>query len=84
MDGRSGGRSPNVARRKTDSGRFDDSAVVLLNAKGDMLGTRITGPVSASLRNTTGGVGTGGKWSKILALAPKVSSCVVSMVHANC
>ncbi|ORY24659.1 ribosomal protein L14 [Naematelia encephala] len=51
--------------------RFDESAVVLLNNKGEMLGSRITGPVSASLRNI-GGSAAGGRWSKILSLAPKI------------
>jgi len=53
---------------------FDDSAVVLLNNKGEMLGTRITGPVSASLRLVPGDASQpGGKWAKLLSVAPKVS-----------
>ena len=44
--------------------RFDDNAVVLINAKKEMLGTRIAGPVSAALR-TMG-------WPKVVSLAPKV------------
>ena len=45
--------------------RFDDNAVVLLNNKKEMLGTRITGVVSADLRRKG--------WSKITSLAPRVS-----------
>ena len=59
------------ARSSADS-RFDDSACVLLNAKGEMMGTRISGPVSATLREIEGNQ-PGGKWAKILAVAPKVS-----------
>jgi ribosomal protein L14 len=44
--------------------RFDDNAAVLLNNKKEMLGTRISGPVSAELR-TKG-------WGKIVSIAPKV------------
>ncbi|KAK1927877.1 putative mitochondrial 54S ribosomal protein YmL38/YmL34 [Papiliotrema laurentii] len=51
--------------------RFDDSACVLLNAKGEMMGTRIAGPVSALLRDAEGNQ-PGGRWAKILAMAPKV------------
>ena len=43
---------------------FDDNAAVLINNKKEMLGTRISGPVSAELR-TRG-------WGKIASLAPKV------------
>lgn len=54
--------------------RFDDTACVLLNAKGDMIGTRVSGPVSSELRDIPGGAGgPAGRWSKILSLAPKVS-----------
>lgn len=53
--------------------RFDDSAAVLLNNKGEMLGTRIVGPVASELRKIKGGAGSGGKWEKIVMLAPKVS-----------
>ncbi|WVW80358.1 ribosomal protein L14 [Kwoniella bestiolae CBS 10118] len=53
--------------------RFDDNAAVLLNNKGEMLGTRIVGPVAAELRRSKGGAaGAGGRWGKILMLAPKV------------
>jgi ribosomal protein L14 len=44
--------------------RFDDNAAVLLNNKREMLGTRISGVVSADLRMKG--------WSKIVSLAPKV------------
>jgi hypothetical protein len=58
---------------ETDS-RFDDTACVLLNTKGDMIGTRVSGPVSSELRDIPGGAGgPAGRWSKILSLAPKVS-----------
>jgi ribosomal protein L14 len=48
---------------------FDDNAAVLLNNKKEMLGTRISGVVSADLRMKG--------WSKVMSLAPKVclSSC---------
>jgi ribosomal protein L14 len=44
--------------------RFDDNAAVLLNNKREMLGTRISGVVSADLRMKG--------WGKIISLAPKV------------
>ncbi|KAH7100253.1 ribosomal protein L14b/L23e [Auriculariales sp. MPI-PUGE-AT-0066] len=44
--------------------KFDDNAAVLLNNKREMLGTRLSGVVSADLRYKG--------WSKILSLAPKV------------
>ncbi|KAG9003414.1 hypothetical protein FRB94_003122 [Tulasnella sp. JGI-2019a] len=44
--------------------RFDDNAAVLLNAKKELLGTRINGVVSADLRMKG--------WGKIASLAPKV------------
>ncbi len=43
--------------------RFDDNACVLLNAAGEMRGTRIFGPVSRELRNG---------FMKIVSLAPEV------------
>jgi len=43
--------------------RFDDNAVVLLNAAGEMRGTRIFGPVARELRRTN---------MKIVSLAPEV------------
>ncbi|TFK52799.1 ribosomal protein L14 [Heliocybe sulcata] len=46
--------------------KFDDNAVVLLNNKREMLGTRIGGVVSADLRMKG--------WAKIASLAPKVMS----------
>jgi len=45
--------------------RFDDNAVVLLNNKKEMLGSRITGVVSADLRRKG--------WGKVASLAPRVS-----------
>ncbi|CAD6573731.1 MAG: hypothetical protein TREMPRED_000897 [Tremellales sp. Tagirdzhanova-0007] len=52
---------------------FDQSSCVLLNNKEEMLGTRISAPVSAHLRDIQGGTGVaGGRWSKVLALAPRV------------
>jgi large subunit ribosomal protein L14 len=44
--------------------RFDDNAVVLLNAAGEMSGTRIFGPVSRELREKD--------YMKIVSLAPEV------------
>lgn len=44
--------------------RFDDNAVVLLNAQGEMRGTRIFGPVSRELREK--------QFMKIVSLAPEV------------
>ena len=44
--------------------RFDDNAVVLLNAAGDPRGTRIFGPVARELRE--------GDYMKIISLAPEV------------
>jgi len=43
--------------------RFDDNACVLLNAAGEMRGTRIFGPVARELRKTN---------MKIVSLAPEV------------
>jgi large subunit ribosomal protein L14 len=43
--------------------RFDDNAVVLLNAANEMRGTRIFGPVARELRE---------KNMKIISLAPEV------------
>lgn len=64
--------SESVRSYLTD-GRFDDTACVLLNTKGDMIGTRVSGPVSSELRDIPGGAGgPAGRWSKILSLAPKV------------
>jgi len=44
--------------------RFDDNAVVLLNATGEMRGTRIFGPVARELRDK--------QFMKIVSLAPEV------------
>jgi large subunit ribosomal protein L14 len=44
--------------------RFDDNAVVLLNAAGEMRGTRIFGPVARELREKD--------YMKIISLAPEV------------
>ncbi len=44
--------------------RFDDNAVVLLNNAGEMIGTRIFGPVARELRDK--------KFMKIVSLAPEV------------
>ncbi len=43
--------------------RFDDNAVVLLNAQEEIRGTRIFGPVARELRDT---------FMKIISLAPEV------------
>ncbi len=52
--------------RRTDGSyiRFDDNAVVLLNAAGEMMGTRIFGPVARELREK--------QYMKIVSLAPEV------------
>jgi large subunit ribosomal protein L14 len=52
--------------RRTDGSyiRFDDNAVVLLSATGEMLGTRIFGPVARELREK--------QYMKIVSLAPEV------------
>jgi len=44
--------------------RFDDNAVVLLNNAGEMMGTRIFGPVARELRDK--------QFMKIVSLAPEV------------
>lgn len=44
--------------------RFDDNACVILNAAGDMRGTRIFGPVARELRERD--------YMKIVSLAPEV------------
>lgn len=44
--------------------RFDDNAVVILNATGEMRGTRIFGPVARELRDK--------QFMKIVSLAPEV------------
>ncbi len=52
--------------RRTDGSyiRFDDNAVVLLSATGEILGTRIFGPVARELREK--------QYMKIVSLAPEV------------
>ena len=68
-------------RAEDPSDRFDDSACVLLNSKSEMLGTRITGPVSLSLKDRVMSAVPGGRWGKVLALAPKVSPhCLMSRI----
>jgi len=44
--------------------RFDDNAAVLLNAAGEMRGTRIFGPVARELRDK--------QYMKVVSLAPEV------------
>jgi len=44
--------------------RFDDNAVVLIDAKKEMRGTRIFGPVARELRNLG--------YQKVISLAPEV------------
>lgn len=44
--------------------RFDDNAVVMLNTAGEMVGTRIFGPVARELREK--------QYMKIVSLAPEV------------
>ena len=44
--------------------RFDDTACVLLNAAGEMRGTRVFGPVARELRDK--------QYMKIVSLAPEV------------
>lgn len=44
--------------------RFDDNAVVILNQGGEMIGTRIFGPVARELRDK--------QYMKIVSLAPEV------------
>lgn len=51
--------------------RFDDNACVLLNAGGDIRGSRIFGPVARELRATN---------MKIVSLAPEVLSSLISAI----
>jgi len=55
-----------VSVRRPDGSyiRFDDNAAVLLNATGEMRGTRIFGPVARELREK--------EFMKIVSLAPEV------------
>ena len=58
-------RTRKETRRKDGSYiRFDDNAAVLLDAAGEMKGTRIFGPVAKELREK--------KFMKIISLAPEV------------
>lgn len=58
-------RTKKEIRRKDGSYiRFDDNAVVLLNAAGDPRGTRIFGPVARELREKD--------YMRIVSLAPEV------------
>lgn len=53
-----------ISRQDGSGLRFDENAVVLVNAQGVPLGTRILGPVSRELRNLG--------FMKVISLAPKV------------
>ena len=53
-----------IARSDGSSLRFDGNAVVLIDAQGNPLGTRIFGPVARELRDK--------KFTKIISLAPEV------------
>ena len=58
-------RTTKEVRRKDGSYiRFDDNACVLLDASGEMKGTRVFGPVARELRDK--------KFMKIVSLAPEV------------
>lgn len=58
-------RTKKEIRRKDGSYiRFEDNAAVLLNAKGEMRGTRIFGPIARELREK--------QFMKIVSLAPEV------------
>ena len=56
----------NKETRRADGSyiRFDDNACVLLNGQGEMIGTRIFGPVARELREK--------QYMKIVSLAPEV------------
>ncbi len=53
-----------IRRRDGSFIRFDENAVVLLNAQGEPRGTRIFGPVARELRDKS--------YMKIVSLAPEV------------
>ena len=53
-----------IRRRDGSYVRFDDNAVVLIDANGDPRGTRIFGPVARELREK--------KYMRIVSLAPEV------------
>jgi large subunit ribosomal protein L14 len=55
--------SKEIRRQDGSYIRFDDNACVLLNAQGEIRGTRIFGPVARELRD---------KYMKIVSLAPEV------------
>lgn len=58
-------RTRRTIRRKDGSGiRFDDNAVVIINADGNPLGTRVFGPIARELREKG--------YQKIISLAPEV------------
>ena len=58
-------RTAKETRRKDGSYiRFDENAVVIINAAGEPRGTRIFGPVARELREK--------KYTKIVSLAPEV------------
>ncbi len=58
-------RTAKEVRRKDGSYiRFDDNACVILDAAGEMRGTRVFGPVARELRDK--------KFMKIVSLAPEV------------
>jgi large subunit ribosomal protein L14 len=58
-------RTKKAVRRKDGSYiKFDDNACVLLNAAGEMRGTRVFGPVARELRDK--------EYMKIISLAPEV------------
>ena len=58
-------RTQKEVRRKDGSySRFDDNACVLLDAAGEMRGTRVFGPVARELRDKN--------FMKIVSLAPEV------------
>lgn len=56
--------SKEIRRQDGSYIRFDDNAVVLLNNAGEMIGTRIFGPVARELREK--------QFMKIVSLAPEV------------
>jgi|SRR5512133_2942163 len=56
--------SKEIRRQDGSYIRFDDNAVVLLNQAGEMIGTRIFGPVARELREK--------QFMKIVSLAPEV------------
>lgn len=53
----------NLCRKGGSCIRFGDNAAVLIQSNGDLIGTRIFGPVARELRD---------KYPKIASLAPKV------------